>query len=508
MESGKHKNKQKSVATLRQTAEEHLREKTDELRPPLKEDVTLQLVHELEVHQIELEMQNAELRRVQEELEASRNKYFELYDFAPVAYFTLDATGLIREVNHAGARLLGIERHQLTNAPFFSFISSAHDRENFFSHLESALEIQSIQKCEIRLINSNGALIHAQLQSAALDTVKNEYGHILTSIIDGTAERLAAERMSEVLRNQQAILENIPDIVWLKDREGRYVAANVPFGNACGLALKDLIGKNDRDIYPPERAIKCEKESREVMANGIRTYFEESICDREGNTLYLEKIITPIFNDSEVAIGTIGIARDITRRKQTELTLRHESTHDTLTGLYNRTFFDAEIERISRSRFFPVSIVMADINGLKSVNDSLGHDAGDNLIRLVARILLRAFRSEDIIARIGGDEFGIILPGMTASVAEEVIKTIMISPEITSGKLSIAFGTASAENRKQFAKALKLSDERMYQDKSVKKKADQECREQKTFRLRRAESLSRHPQHTPGAVPEFTDNQR
>jgi diguanylate cyclase (GGDEF)-like protein/PAS domain S-box-containing protein len=292
---------------------------------------------------------------------------------------------------------------------------------------------------------------------------------ILLAMEDITERKLVEERISEVYRQQQAILDNIPNSAWLKDKNGRYVAVNEPFGRAFGVKPKDLIGKNDYDIYPRERAVKYEKNSREVMATGIRTYFEEAIVDREGKTQYVEKIKTPIFNDAGAVIGIIGIAHDITNRKEMEVTLRHDSTHDMLTGLYNRAFFDEELERFAHGRMFPLSIVMADVNCLKKVNDTKGHDAGDELIRMAARIILQAFRGEDIVARIGGDEFAVLLPETDASVAEEAVRRIKSSEEIVSGQVSIAFGIATAENKDQIAEASKLSDLRMYQDKSTQK---------------------------------------
>ncbi len=273
-----------------------------------------------------------------------------------------------------------------------------------------------------------------------------------------------------LLWRQQAILNTIPNIAWLKDRDGAYVAVNDPFSRIFGLGPDDMVGKSDYNIYPIELAEQYEKNFMSAMATGQRTYFEESIADVDGNLLYLEKVETPIFNDAGMIIGVIGIAYDITNRKEIEVTLRHDNTHDTLTGLYNRLFFDEEMQRISRGRMFPVSIVMADINHLKTVNDSYGHEAGDDLIRLAAQVIMRAFRAEDVVARIGGDEFAVLLRSTEAGVAEEAIRRIMNSPEILDGRLSIAFGIASADNKKQLQGALKRSDEKMYLVKQAQKK--------------------------------------
>src|SRR3990170_1643535 len=139
-----------NFASLRRKAEEKLRTQLERLKELSARDIQ-ELVHELGTHQIELEMQNEELRTARDELEASRNQYAELYDFSPVGYFTIDAQGLIEGVNLIGAQLLGIERGLLLKRPFSSFIAEAADKDIFSKHCSEVFQKQSNQACEIRL---------------------------------------------------------------------------------------------------------------------------------------------------------------------------------------------------------------------------------------------------------------------------------------------------------------------------------------------------------------------
>ena len=129
---------------------------------------------------------------------------------------------------------------------------------------------------------------------------------------------MAEEALLKSEFQRRAILDNIPDIAWLKDKESRFVAVNEPFGKACGFVPEDLVGKTDLDIWPRELAERYRADDKEVMDSGKRKRVEEPLADKEGKIKWIETIKTPVYNEKGEVIGTTGIARDITERKQIE----------------------------------------------------------------------------------------------------------------------------------------------------------------------------------------------
>lgn len=201
MNSGK--NTGTEAAELRRSAGALLESKPTRGNPPQSVNDMRRLLRELQVYQVELEMQNEELRRAREELEVSRDKYAELYNFAPVGYFAFDPHGVIREVNLAGAHLLGIERKLLANKPFSSLIADEKGREIFTNHLELVLHRRVTLRCEISLKVQNKITVHCQLQSIAVDNFEPEAVYVLTSIVDGSVRH----QLEEKLQNAHDLLE-------------------------------------------------------------------------------------------------------------------------------------------------------------------------------------------------------------------------------------------------------------------------------------------------------------
>lgn len=169
----------------------------------------------------------------------------------------------------------------------------------------------------------------------------------------------------------------------------------------------------------------------------------------------------------DVRVGRVWSFHEITEQRKSEERLRYLSTHDILTGLYNRVYFEEELNRLEGSRQYPISLIIADVDGLKETNDRYGHLSGDALLRRAAEILRQACRSEDMVARIGGDEFGIVLPHSDTHVAENACQRIQnMLGTLKVGELefqiSLSLGAATARNGDPLRKVLRQADKAMY----------------------------------------------
>ncbi len=225
-------------------------------------------------------------------------------------------------------------------------------------------------------------------------------------ILRNRAERSLRSREQQF----RTLAENSPDVITRVDRQCRRLYTNAAAERVLGHHPDELIGRTNGEVGIEDTMTTAwEGAIHGVFATG-RARSVELSSSSDGDTRHYLIRLAPEFDDTGDVATVLSVSRDITKRKRTEDHIRWMSFHDSLTGLYNRRFLDEEMRRLDTHRKRPLSLIMADINGLKLVNDAYGHSAGDELLKRVAEIFRRACRKEDILGRWGGDEFFVLLP--------------------------------------------------------------------------------------------------
>ena len=337
-----------------------------------------------------------------------------------------------------------------------------------------------------RYIRDDGEIVWAHLYMSALQRApqieKNEYVCIIQNI---TQEVEREQNLVESERKQRAasafletLLDSIPDHIFYKDKHGVYLGCNKAFEAASGISKDKLVGNDDFKVYDEKTAQIFVDADRLVIDGNEKLRTEESITYPNGGIIYTETLKTRYFDaDGEVA-GLIGISRDITERKREHERIEFLSVHDIMTGLYNRMYFDAELDRIDALQELPYSLISVDIDSLKLTNDLFGHSVGDKLILQTAD-LLRSCSGKGIVARMGGDEFSILLPGVDEEevkniankITSELRKQVSTNREATA-LLSISLGYITKSRPDQtIAEITNMAEEHMYRRKLLNHKS-------------------------------------
>jgi diguanylate cyclase (GGDEF)-like protein/PAS domain S-box-containing protein len=268
-----------------------------------------------------------------------------------------------------------------------------------------------------------------------------------------------------------ALMNNIPDDIYFKDLNSRFVRINMACAKKHGIENpEDAIGKTDFDFFSEEHAQQAYNDEQNVIKTGKPIIdFEEKETYEDKEDRWVSTIKMPFYDKKGKIIGTFGISRDITDKKKAEEKVEYLSFHDRLTGLYNRAFFDEELKRLDTERQLPITIVMGDLNGLKVINDAYGHAKGDILLKRIADILKESFRKEDITSRWGGDEFISILPRTSSKGAKNIVKRIKElcnERRTTDIPLSISFGISTKKHKSEsMDDVLKKAEDKMYKNK-------------------------------------------
>ena len=269
-----------------------------------------------------------------------------------------------------------------------------------------------------------------------------------------------------------ALVEAAPDALVVTDADGHIIVWNSQAEKMFGWPRDEILGQPIELLLPESlrgtHLLHRAAYSSESIVRPMGIGRELVAQRRDGTTLPVEIALSPL--TTEFGLITIATVRDVTERRSTEERLRYLSGHDTLTGLYNRHIFQEQMARLGRGRQFPVSAVVVDLDGLKEINDLHGHATGDEMLRRAATVLIQAFRADDVVARIGGDEFAALLPSTdreaVAMAVDRVARILREQNRSTEGPtLSLSIGTGTAASARTLAQCLQDADAAMYRNK-------------------------------------------
>ena len=295
-----------------------------------------------------------------------------------------------------------------------------------------------------------------------------------TTTFDSVVSRAAAGLLARRQLHQSArfwsqSFDAVPDMIAVLDTDYRIVSINRTALKVLEKSADQVIGTNYCSLLHADGVKPVLCAAHKLFEDGKWHACSEPVL-MFGK--YFHVTVSPINDEQGVLTGAVHVARDISHQVAAEQALRYISTHDQLTALYNRAWFETELARLECGRSWPISIIVADMNGLKAVNDLHGHAVGDTLLQEAALLLQSCCRADEMIARIGGDEFVILLPGIDAEGVAAVVERISESQDQQKDEsihpVSLSLGHATALVNTELKSAVVTADSRMYRDKAAR----------------------------------------
>ncbi|MFA6395799.1 MAG: EAL domain-containing protein [Sulfurimonas sp.] len=381
----------------------------------MKSEVSTQmLLQELHAHQIELEMQNEELREGKEELNAAKELYFDLYELAPVGYCTLNEEGEILQANLTATTLLETPKSALIHHQFTEFILH-EDQDICYLHRKRLLETHRAQSCELRMVKSDGSQFWAQLNSSLSTNTKGAL--LLNVMLHNVTERKKAQSDLAIA----AIAFESQNGIIITDAKGIILRTNQAFNRITGFNTEESVGKtvallksgrHDEAFY--------ERMWATIKAQGN---WQGEIWNRRKNgEIYAELLtITAVKSDEINTTYYVANFSDITEDKDAEAAIHRLAYYDALTGLPNRRLLHDRITQAisasARSETYG-AVLFIDVDNFKTLNDTRGHAVGDLLLIDIGHRLRSNVRQSDTVGRQGGDEFVILLDNLSTEMTE------------------------------------------------------------------------------------------
>jgi len=376
-----------------------------------------------------------------------------------------DESGIIEFVNPAMEIMLGYGKGEMVGRCWLELVPEKERKKA--AQADKNRSAGLFERYRLALKHKDDFTVPVQISaSPRYDKQSGRYSGNLAVMTDISTIIRAEEAIRASEEKYRLIFERSPFGVLHYDSNGVITDCNDQFVQIIGSSHQALVGLNMLNL-PDQNIVSAVKKS---LQGETATYEDDYHSVTADKITPVRAIFAPIksaeasYSKSE---GGIGMIEDISQRKLAEEKVRHMSFHDQLTDLYNRHYLEEEFKRLDTLRQLPLSIIIADVNGLKLVNDTYGHLIGDQLLRKAAEIVRENSRSEDIVARWGGDEFVILLPQTGALEAEIIRKRISEGCKnalIEDFPVSLALGSATrADLTKSVTELLKEAEDMMYE---------------------------------------------
>jgi diguanylate cyclase (GGDEF)-like protein len=346
-----------------------------------------------------------------------------------------------------------------------------------------------------------GRRLDVRLRATILPGYEEDWGRILLAIEDVTERAAAARRLAASESYARGLFQHSPVSLWVEDfsaikhllhdvrqrgiKDFRvFTSVHPEFVRRCMSEIRVLeVNRHTLEMFGASDMKTLLDHLSDVFRDDMETHFREQLIDLwDGKLFQLREVVNYKLDGSELHVhlqfsvlpgheddwSLVQVAlTDITARKKAEAYLEYLGKHDVLTKLYNRSFYVDEMNRLERKGLFPVTILMADLNGLKDANDRLGHAVGDALLRRVGEVLNKAVDKPRTAARIGGDEFALLLPATDERQAATVIETIRNLVELNNQfysavPIELSIGAATGLSGERLEDVARRADEEMY----------------------------------------------
>ncbi len=357
----------------------------------------------------------------EESLIRSEEKYKILFELDSDSLFLIDKeTGAIIEANASACNNYGYSRDELLRLRNTDVSAEPEKTEKALREAQDQNILIPIRYHK----KKDGTVFPVEISVSILFWDNREF--LLVSSRDITERKKAEEALKESEERYTQLVNNTNTGYFSVNEDGIVINANYSYQRLVGASIIDeVIGHNVLEWTLLEEQDNFSNALQLCLRQGYIQNFE-TIYQRKDGTRINVNINATLVGTSDEKKQIASLCRDISERKKAEEKIKYLSLHDSLTGLFNRAFFEEEVSRLSVDRQLPISIIMGDINGLKLINDGFGHENGDKLIVNIAKILKKCCRKEDIIARVGGDEFCILLPKADKETVQRICDDIYL----------------------------------------------------------------------------------